>query len=387
MSMAVQLDMEVLQRIKFLMEYDVMKTSSENILLEQIKLTYNQELAKIAGYKNITPKQADELAAAGRLVWVAQQQAAQQQAAQQQAIRQQNAANLKTMMSTDPESALRKAAILDPYRDKKERYGTIDLPRTHVNRMYSQPSKEVKEMRLDELTQKVRDIMTDWKTMTVETFLTITGVGIPVVIGVNGLWFTLEAAQVLKGTPDWLNLVFSFIATTTSGLGSAELRPLYQAVGKSMKGGGKDFVYLLELLYFHAKELGLWNKLKPILQKISKMSSTFSDLAGKTWKWLKDNVLWIFDGVIWAGKVTINGLKTLISGIFNTMDTWLATIGTKAGVNPEVAQKLGSAARWGSLPYVVHKGSELLSKPDFSKEDMEKIKSMTDSGWVYPPPK
>jgi hypothetical protein len=35
MSQSVQLDMEVLQRIKFLMEYDVMKTSSENILFEQ----------------------------------------------------------------------------------------------------------------------------------------------------------------------------------------------------------------------------------------------------------------------------------------------------------------------------------------------------------------
>jgi hypothetical protein len=374
MSQSVQLDMEVLQRIKFLMEYDVMKTSSENILLEQnvqSKLTYNQELAKRAGYGNVTSQRADELAVSGKLVYAAQQ-----------------GLPLKTLMGTDPESKFKRAVANSGNQDKK-RSGTIDLPRTHVNRMYSQPSKEVKEMRLDELTQKVRDIMTDWKTMTVETFLTITGVGIPVVIGVNGLWFTLEAAQVLKGTPDWLNLVFSFIATTTSGLGSAELRPLYQAVGKSMKGGGKDFVYVLELLYFHAKELGLWNKLKPILQKISKMSSTFSDLAGKTWKWLKDNVLWIFDGVIWAGKVTINGLKTLISGIFNTMDTWLATIGTKAGVNPEVAQKLGSAARWGSLPYGSKKASELLSKPDFSEEDMEKIKSMTDSGWVYPkvPPK
>jgi hypothetical protein len=359
MSQSVQLDMEVLQRIKFLMEYDVMKTSSENILIEQS--TDFQKLAKEKGFGPVSLSKAQELYNQGKLGNTFDPISGQ----------------AKVLASRDP-------AVI---KANQQKYGTIDVPRTDVSKMYSQPSKEVKEMRLDELTQKVRDIMTDWKTMTVETFLTITGVGIPVVIGVNGLWFTLEAAQVLKGTPDWLNLVFSFIATTTSGLGSAELRPLYQAVGKSMKGGGKDFVYLLELLYFHAKELGLWNKLKPILQKISKMSSTFSDLAGKTWKWLKDNVLWIFDGVIWAGKVTINGLKTLISGIFNTMDTWLATIGTKAGVNPEVAQKLGSAARWGSLPYVVHKGSELLSKPDFSKEDMEKIKSMTDSGWVYPPPK
>jgi hypothetical protein len=358
MSQSVQLDMEILQRFKFLMEYDVMKTSSENILLEQS--TDLQKLAKEKGFGPVSISKAQELYNQGKL------------------------GNKKLDLY---------GKILPDWIDNSKpdpsKTGTIDLPSTHVNRMYSQPSKEVREMRLDELTQKVRDIMTDWKTMTVETFLTITGVGIPAVIGVNGLWFTLEAAQVLKGTPDWLNLVFSFIATTTSGLGSAELRPLYQAVSKNLKGGGKDFVYILELLYFHAKELGLWGKLKPILKGISKMASTFSDLAGKTWKWLKDNVLWIFDGVTWAGKVTINGLKTLISGIFNTMDTWLATIGTKAGLSPQVSQKLGSAARWGSLPYGVKKGSELLSKPDFSEEDMEKLKSMTDSGWVYPkvPPK
>ena len=38
MGQAVHIDMEVLQRIKFLMEYDVMKTSSENILVEQPRI-------------------------------------------------------------------------------------------------------------------------------------------------------------------------------------------------------------------------------------------------------------------------------------------------------------------------------------------------------------
>jgi hypothetical protein len=358
MSQSVQFDMEVLRRIKFLMEYDVMKTSSENILLEQS--TDLQKLAKEKGFGPVSLSKAQELYNQGKL----------------------GNKKLDLYGKTLPD-------WIDNSKPDPSKTGTIDLPSTHVNRMYSQPSKEVREMRLDELTQKVRDIMTDWKTMTVETFLTITGVGIPVVIGVNGLWFTLEAAQVLKGTPDWLNLVFSFIATTTSGLGSATLRPLYGEAAKSLAGKGRSFMNTLNAIYDAAKKLGLWNKLMPIFKGISKMASTFSDLAGKTWKWLKDNVLWIFDGVIWAGKVTINGLKTLISGIFNTMDTWLATIGTKAGVNPEVAQKLGSAARWGSLPYGVKKASELLSKPDFSEEDMEKIKSMTDSGWVYPkvPPK
>jgi hypothetical protein len=370
MSQSVQLDMEVLQRIKFLMEYDVMKTSSENILLEQnvqSKLTYNQELAKRAGYGNVTSQKANELAVSGKLVYAAQQ-----------------GLPLKTLMGTDDESKFRQSVANSGNQDKGSS-GTIDLPRTHVNRMYSQPSKEVKEMRLDKLTQTVRDIMTDWKTVTVETILSVTGVGIPVVIGVNGLWFTLEAAQVLKGTPDWLNLVFSFIAASTSGLSSATLRPLYGEVAQSLGTKGRSSMkYVLNKIFEYSNKLGLWDKLKPILQKISKVSSTFSDLAGKTWKWLKDNVLWIFEGVTWAGKVTINGLKTLVSGLFNIMDTWLATIGTKAGLSPQVSQKLGSAARWGSLPYGIKKGSELLSKPDISQEEMEKLKSLSDSGWVYP---
>lgn len=309
MSQAVQLNMEVFQRIKFLMEYDVMKTSSENILVEQ---------PRVRGASTSTSQSPDSQGKLGNTFDPISGQA-------------------KVLASRDP-------AVL---KANQQRYGTIDVPRTDVSRMYSQPSKEVKEMRLDELTQKVRDIMTDWKTMTVETFLTITGVGIPVVIGVNGLWFTLETAQVLKGTPDWLNLIFSLLAATTAGLGSATLRPLYSEVAQSLGTKGRGSMkYVLDKIYERSNKLGLWQKLKPIFEKISRAGGTFADLAGKTWKWLKDNVLWIFDGVIWAGKVTINGLKTVISSIFNTMDTWMSTIGKKAGINPQVAQKLGSATRW-----------------------------------------
>lgn len=49
MSQSVQLDMEVLQRIKFLMEYDVMKTSSENILMEQVSKVDWSKLPDMSG--------------------------------------------------------------------------------------------------------------------------------------------------------------------------------------------------------------------------------------------------------------------------------------------------------------------------------------------------
>jgi hypothetical protein len=151
MSQSVQLDMEVLQRIKFLMEYDVMKTSSENILFEQIEaskvpnlsnqFTYNQELAKIAGYGNVTPQKADELAVAGKLVYAAQQ-----------------GLPLKTLMGTDDESKRKRDIAL--YKPDPSKTGTIDLPSTHVSKMYSQIPQDLKDQNLEELTIKVRNIMT-----------------------------------------------------------------------------------------------------------------------------------------------------------------------------------------------------------------------------------
>lgn len=205
MSQSVQLDMEVLQRIKFLMEYDVMKTSSENILLEQS--TDLQKLAKEKGFGPVSLSKAQELYNQGKL----------------------GNKKLDLYGKTLPD-------WIDNSKPDPSKTGTIDLPSTHVNRMYSQPSKEVREMRLDELTLKVREIMLTWEVAAAETFMTILGVGIPVVIGANGLWFTLEVAQVLKGTPDWIKLTFSFISLVTAGSQSAVLKPLYDEVFKALGG-------------------------------------------------------------------------------------------------------------------------------------------------------
>lgn len=57
------------------MEYDLSKAPHENVLLEQkvvSKLTDNQELAKMAGYGDVTPKRADELAKSGAFVYTSQ---------------------------------------------------------------------------------------------------------------------------------------------------------------------------------------------------------------------------------------------------------------------------------------------------------------------------
>lgn len=63
------------------MEYDLSKAPYENVLLEQIEaskvynsenLTYNQKLAKQAGYGNVTPEEADKLDKSGAFVYTRQ---------------------------------------------------------------------------------------------------------------------------------------------------------------------------------------------------------------------------------------------------------------------------------------------------------------------------
>ena len=358
MSQSVQLDMEVLQRIKFLMEYDVMKTSSENILFEQS--TDLQKLAKEKGFGPVSLSKAQELYNQGKLGNTFDPISGQ----------------AKVLASRDP-------AVI---KANQQKYGTIDVPRTDVSRMYSQIPQDLKDQNLEELTIKVRNIMTDWRTMTIETSLSIIGVGIPAFITANGFWFTLELAQVLKGNPNYLNLLFSLIGTVTAGALSTTLRPLYQAVGKSLKGGGKDFVYVLELLYFHAKELGLWNKLEPILRGIKTGSKAVTETVSNVLTWLFNTAVGkglagIGKGLGFMGKGLGSLLSTGARGVswlLNLLDTGLAYIATKAGINPQVAQKLGSAARWGSVPYVIHTNT----KPP--KSDEEELIDVLEKPVIYP---
>jgi len=191
MNQAVPIDMEVLQRIKFLMEYDVMKTSSENVLVEQqrIRGTSTSTVSDYMPFGSL-PKYSED-------TWYS------------------------NVAKPDPSKT-----------------GTIDLPRTSIYRQYERAPKEVREMRIDDLTLKVRAIMSDWRTGTIEAIAVMLGIGIPVVIGANGIWVTLEVAQLLKGTPSWLDLVFSIIAISTAGVGPTLLKPLYNKTAQILGGKG-----------------------------------------------------------------------------------------------------------------------------------------------------
>jgi hypothetical protein len=241
-------------------------------------------------------------------------------------------------------------------------------------------------MRIDELTLKVRSIMSDWRTGTIETIAVMLGIGVPVVIGANGIWVTLEVAQLLKGTPSWLDLVFSIIAISTVGAGTAVLKPLYNRTAQILKGkGGKGGISeVVDAMYKAAVELGLLNKLKPILNAVSKASNTIIDVVGKTWTWLNDNVFWIFKGITWISKVSIDAMRSALTGIFNAFDNFVAYIGRKSGLDPAFSSKLGPAARVGGAVGATGYGiSKYMNQPPPPTIKADDLKNLDTSEWEY----
>lgn len=328
MSKVVQLDMEVLQRIKFLMEYDVMKTSSENILLEQASM--------------VRPKQ--------------------------------NLAQPKTRASQslvgDKNTDWSKLPGMssDPLHPKSVKWG--DLP----------------NVTLDTVTQDVRKFMSDWRVAAVETIMTYAGVGIPVVLGANGFWMTLEIIQASKGNPDWWSLVFSILATLTAGSQAAWLKPLYKLGGK----GASSLFGALDLLYQKAKSFGggsatgvlddLILLLRDLTPKLPKLMDILE--AGIEWiskfKWGQK-----VEGGIIKSIVALKGAKDWLAGIIKSIGDWvrkymdapLYKMAKKQGVDSPVARNLGGAARWGTG---VGTGGYLL-KPD------EKSDTFQAPGLQYAP--
>jgi hypothetical protein len=291
MSQSVQLDMEVLQRIKFLMEYDVMKTSSENILFEQVSMT---DTSLRQG--KVSPGPAKKPV---------------------------DFSNLPGMSA-------------DPLHPKSAKWG--DLP----------------NVTLETVTQDVRKFMSDWTVAAVETMMTYAGVGIPVVLTTNGFWMTLEIIQAAKGKPDWWSLVFSILATLTAGSQAAWLKPLYKLGGKGVGSlfEALDLLYQKAKLYQTGTKTatGVLDDLILLLKDLTPKLPKLLDIvdAGMDWiskyKWGQKVADGTIDVILWLRET----IKNIGKWITKTMDAPLYKVARKQGVDRETSKKLGGAVRWGT---------------------------------------
>ncbi len=318
MNQAVHIDMEVLQRIKFLMEYDVMKTSSENILLEQASM--------------VRPKQ--------------------------------NLAGQPSPQNKDME-----AMGLNPKNpsdvEKYEKFAKTAYWPISQSVELSKPDPTLgKPKTLDELTAEVRGFMSDWKVATVEAVISYLGYGIPFVIAANAFWMTLELLQLKKGTPDWWSLVFSILATITAGSQAAWLKPLYKLGGK----GAKSLIGALDQLYQYAKSMTGGNNIGGFADDLVALIKLIPDGLSKLMGILDEGIEWIsklgpkfsqkgIEGIANIG-VFLKDAKNWLSGVVKSIGDWVSKYinkpiykaGRQAGIDPATSRKLPGAVKWGSVP-------------------------------------
>jgi hypothetical protein len=354
MSQAVHIDMEVLQRIKFLMEYDIMKTSSENVLTEQIEASKVPNLSK---QLTVTGRNKDMMAMG--------------------------------LDSKDP-SDVKKYEKLS-----KNAYWPISQS---IELSKTDPALGVPKT-LEELTAEVREFMSDWKVASVEAIMTYVGVGIPVVLTANGLWMILEIIQAAKGTPDWWSLVFSILATLTAGTQALWLKPLYKLGGK----GAKNLFEALDLLYKYAKSMtggsglfGFGDDLISLIKTIPQQLPKLLNILDEGIKWItKWNAKWgqkTADGTVKAVEsLTIarswlsKQIESFGKWVTKVMDKPLYKMGRQAGLNPDTSKKLGGAVRWGSVPVGIAggvKGAEYF----FGQPTLDSIPSRKLPSGSYLPP-
>lgn len=143
MSEKLSKNVDSIERIKFLIEYDVMKTLYENILLEQS--TDFQKLAIEKGFGPVSLVKAEELYKQGKLG--VEQPTDLQKLAKEKGFGPVSFSKAQELYNQgklgnkfDPiGNQARVLASRDPavQKAKQERYGTIDLPSTDVSRIYS----------------------------------------------------------------------------------------------------------------------------------------------------------------------------------------------------------------------------------------------------------
>ena len=320
MSQSVHLDMEVLQRIKFLMEYDVMKTSSENILLEQASMV---------------------------------------------------------------DTSLRKGSVIPSTVKPPVDFSKLPDTSADLQNPKSTQFGNIPDVTLEEVTQSVRKFMSDWKVATVEAFIFYLGVGAPITITANAFWMTLEIIQLAKGTPSWWDLVFSIFATLTAGSQAAVLKPLYRMGGQAIGKVGNSLGGVLNYLYELTKNSKVWGKLKPLFQRLKSGLSPLLKSLSEGIQWISSKVKFKDSKTTSFLKQMLEKAKSLLSKGIDDIDSWFVNLMTKSGVNPEIAKKLPGAVRVAGLTAGAFKGVPYILPKDRPFLDSEDLSKIDDSEWDY----
>ena len=243
---------DALNRVLLMMQYDLSKTLSENIVSEQ-KIPTDKDLKKYQQDKlyNNTQKFVDS-----------------------------------TAVSLRGPDGKRMSTGTSPKMLK-------DLP--------------ANSMTLDEFMEGYRDVLTHPVMVGLEVVLTSSGYGVTAVVAA---YTALLAYDVYKGVVDedwdWLNIVFDVLGIVSSGVISGTLRPIMKgAQGLKLNSLGKVLTYL--------SKTKIWSEIKPLLKGGIDVLKSISKGIKKALSWISKKTG--FKSIEYAGVSVETWVKKIVYDI------------------------------------------------------------------------
>lgn len=244
---------------------------------------------------------------------------------------------------------------LDYVGGKVKQAGDWLADNTLVGSWVAQGYKWLKEKGLKWLMEGLRSAVYSPVGIAVELFLTVTGVGAPVVMVVYGLLLLWDISLLLSGDANfsWWEIFFDVLGIVTSGVGAAPARAAVKATGIIEKTAGKT---LQETVEIGAKKGGVVGSfLKTLGNALGKGASYVLGWVKRGTEWLAKNFGWKgLDKYVGNAKTYVDDLVKSLNKVDNvlpsaaqaskTLEKSGQAVATQAAKKPGIVSRTWNAA-------------------------------------------
>jgi hypothetical protein len=200
------------------------------------------------------------------------------------------------------------------------------------------------------LMEGLRDAVLSPVGVAVEVFLTVTGVGAPVVMVIYGVLLLWDVYLLFNNYEkfQWLNIVLDIVGIVSSGTMVPIVRTAFKGINLFTKGGGKSFEFVAQNSFSKGGKIA--NFMRYLGDKLSKFGTKILDAIRQGAEWVSKNFKINF----------LKGWITKASGVLDNVKNSILNLtgggGKTTGNLTKTAAKRAAFA--GSGDYAVSKGVE-----------------------------
>lgn len=200
------------------------------------------------------------------------------------------------------------------------------------------------------LMEGLRDAVLSPVGVSVEVFLTVTGVGAPVVMVIYGVLLLWDVYLLFNNYEkfQWLNIVLDIVGIVSSGTMVPIVRTAFKGFNLFTKGGGKSFEFVAQKSFSNGGKIA--NFMRYLGDKLSKFGTKILDAIRQGAEWVSKNFKINF----------LKGWITKASGVLDNVKNSILNLtgggGKTTGNLTKTAAKRAAVA--GSSDYAVSKGVE-----------------------------